>query len=291
MLDNLRAMAVFASVVHHGSFSGAGKELNITTSAVSQQIRALEMDLGVVLLHRSTRKLSLTEAGASLYESAKNIVHFAEEAKDNVGQLRDGLLGNLRIATTPKIAREYIMPALSVWLNKHNDLSLMIFTASQKIDMIDERVDLSVYFTETGSDGDIGVPLAKVNQFLVASPKYLAHKGTPQTLDELEQHSFIGETNHSNLSFLNKREVVKISSRFATNDDALALSLAKSGQGILKTNELDAKDALHAGELVPILGNFELPKLILHAKTLSKEQQPAKVWRCLEVLTDYFAKL
>lgn len=289
MLDNLRAMAVFASVVHHGSFSGAGKELNITTSAVSQQIRALEADLGVVLLNRSTRKLSMTEAGESLYESAKNIVRFAEEAKDNVGQLRDGLLGNLRIATTSKLACEHIVPALSVWLNKHNDLSLMMFTGNQ-VDMIEERMDLSIYFSEANNNNDIGVPLAKVGQMLVASPEYLAKQGTPQTLDDLTQHNFIGSSNNNTLVFVGKKDTIKVPSRFATNDEDLALRLTQNGQGILKINELDIKDFLKTGELVPILPEFELPKLVLHAKTLSKEQQPAKVWRCLEVLTDYFAR-
>lgn len=285
MLDNLRAMAVFASVVHHGSFSAAGKELSITTSAVSQQIRALELDLGVSLLHRSTRKLSLTEAGASLYESAKNIVKSAEEAKDNVSQLRDGLLGNLRIATTPKLASEHILPALTVWLDKHHDLSLMIFTDNQ-VDMIDERVDLSVYFDEPSAD--MGVPLAKVEQILVASPEYVATNPV-LLLNELPNHQLIGQSNHGSLII--NQQVFKFSARFATNDDALALHLAKTGHGILKTNRLDAKSLLATGELVQVLPEAVLPKLVLHAKTLNKEQQPAKVWRCIEVLTQYFAEI
>lgn len=286
MLDNLRAMAVFASVVRHGSFSGAGKELGITTSAVSQQIRALELDLGVGLLHRSTRKLSLTEAGASLYESAKNIVKSAEEAKDNVSQLRDGLLGNLRIATTPKLASEHILPALTMWLDKHHDLSLMIFTGNTRVDMIDERVDLSVYFDEPSSD--MGVPLAKVEQMLVASPEYVASNPVV-SVDDLSKHQFIGQSNYDVLTI--NQQALKLSARFGTNDDALALHLAKTGHGILKTNRLDAKSLLATGELVQVLPEAVLPKLVLHAKTLNKEQQPAKVWRCIEVLTQYFAEI
>lgn len=284
MLDNLRAMAVFASVVHHGSFGGAAKELGITTSAVSQQIRTLETDLGVVLLHRSTRKLSLTEAGASLYDSAKNIVKFAEEGRDNVSQLRDGLLGNLRIATTPKLAKEHILPALSVWLNKHNDLSLMVFTGNDHIDMIDERVDLAIYFEEPNQN--TGVPLAKVEQMLVVSPNY-ATQHPINSVHDLSSHQFIGKTNHETLIIA--QDIVKVPVRFATNDDALALNLAKMGQGIVKTNTLYAKQMIQNGELVQVLPQLNLPKLVLHAKTLSKDQQPAKVWRCLEVLTEYFS--
>lgn len=289
MLDNLRAMAVFASVVQHGSFGGAGKELGITTSAVSQQIRALESELGVVLLHRSTRKLSLTEAGASLYESAKNIVKSAEEARDNISQLRDGLLGNLRIATTPKLAREHVLPALATWLGKHEDLSLMVFTGNHMVDMIDKRVDLAIYFDEP--DKEIGVPLVKVEQIFVASPKYLNNNPAYEFAD-LSHHQFIGQSNNDTLTFgANAKEILKLPARFGTSDDSLALSLAKDGYGILKTNTLDVKDMLRQGELVQVFSEVQLPKLVLHAKTLNKEQQPAKVWRCVEVLTEYFSTM
>lgn len=152
MLDNLRAMAVFAHVVNHGSFSGAGRELGITTSAVSQQIRTLETDLGVTLLNRSTRKLSLTEAGVSFYHFAKVMVKVSQEAKDNISQLRDDLSGTLRIATTSELARQHILPALSDWLNQNNGLSLYLFISNDNIDMIDERVDLSINFAEQNKD-------------------------------------------------------------------------------------------------------------------------------------------
>lgn len=285
MLENLRAMAVFASVVHHGSFSGAGKELGITTSAVSQQIRALELDLGVTLLHRSTRKLSLTEAGASLYESAKSMVRAAEEARDNVSQFRDELLGSLRIATTPKIASEHILPALSVWLHKHTDLSLKLFTGNDTVDMIDERVDLSINFSLPNQE--MGVPLAKVKQLLLASPEYLTGAGVP-SFETLASYSYIAVGEDSGFLDFGGSKSVKLNPRFATNDAALALSMAKEGYGIVKANALDAKTALTKGELVQILPEYDLPILVLYAKTLSKDQQPAKVWRCLEVLTEYF---
>lgn len=290
MLENLRGMAVFASVVRHGSFSGAGKELGITTSAVSQQIRSLELDLGVILLHRSTRKLSLTEAGASLYESAKSMVRAAEEGRDNVGQLRDGLLGSLRIATTPELARYYILPALSVWINRHEDLSVKILTDNSAIDMIDERVDLAVDFAPQHKD--FGVPLKKVSQILLASPQFLT-KTPIHTIKQLESCPFIGLGDNEGLLLTGKMgatETVHPIGRIGTNDSSLALSLAKDGYGVVKSNRLNAKDAIKRGELIQVLPDYELPSVMLYAKTLNKEHQPAKVWRCLEVLTDYFSK-
>lgn len=285
MLESLRSMAVFASVVRHESFSGAAKELGITTSAVSQQVRSLELDLGVVLLHRSTRKLSLTEAGESLYNSAINMVRAAEEGRDNVSQFRDELLGNLRIATTPKLASEHILPALSVWLDKHSDLSLHLVTANDSVDMITERVDLSIHFALPNADN--GVPLAKVPSLLVASPEYV------RTLNEAtDSYSYINVVGGVNeMPVLgNDEKSLKPVVRFNTNDSDLALMMAKKGYGVVLTNTLEAKPYITSGELVAVPCTQSLPMLVLYAKTLSKDKQPAKVWRCLEVLVEYFTK-
>lgn len=279
-------MAVFASVVRHESFSGAAKELGITTSAVSQQVRALELDLGVVLLHRSTRKLSLTEAGESLYKSAVSMVQAAEQGRDNVSQFRDELLGNLRIATTPKLANEHILPALSVWLEKHSDLSLHLVTGNDTVDMIAGRVDLSVHFALPNADN--GVPLAKVPSLLVASPDYVR-----ALANQTDSYSHIKVDDGMVYEMPPLGDVVrrlKPVVRFNTNDAALALNMAVKGYGIMLSNALEAKPYLESGQLVEVSSLYSLPTLVLYAKTLSKDKQPAKVWRCLEVLVEYFSK-
>lgn len=102
MLDQLRAMGVFACVVEKSSFSGAARALGITTSAVSQQIRSLEHEMEVTLLHRSTRKLSLTEAGQTFFHSCQEMLAAAERGRTRINELRDDLVGELRIATTPE---------------------------------------------------------------------------------------------------------------------------------------------------------------------------------------------
>lgn len=292
MLDNLRAMAVFASVVRHGSFSGSAKELNITTSAVSQQIRALETDLGVLLLHRSTRKLSLTEAGASLYEAAKNMVKAAEEGRNSVSQLRDSVQGTLRIATSPTLASQYIFPALSVWIDKNTDLSLQMMTSHEMVDMIDERVDLSVHFSPASKEA--GVPLYKSEQMLLASEEYLKKYPPIDKLKDLNEHEMIAMEGALDLVALSKdgsKESARPNVRVVSNDVALALQLACDGYGVVKANALEARQYLQNKSLVQILPEYEFPRLVLYAKRQSKEQQPAKVWRSLEVLTDYFQSL
>lgn len=288
MLDNLRSMAVFASVVRHGSFSGAAKELGITTSAVSQQIRSLETDLGVSLLHRSTRKLSLSEAGESLYNAAVQMVKAAEQGRDSVIQLKDEISGSLRIATTPILTRTYLLPALEEWLSEHENLSLNLISRGDQIDMIEDRIDLALTLAENNQ----GVALTQVKQVLVASPNYLATREPVDSPKNLTAYDLIlcSEKSSETFEFRKNGEKtnVRINSRLYSNNGDIALNLAIEGHGILKTNELVASELLKEGKLVQVLADYELPPLIVSAVTTSKEQTPVKAQKCLEALQSYF---
>lgn len=296
MLDNLRGMAVFASVVGHGSFSGSARELGITTSAVSQQIRSLENELGVVLLHRSTRKLSLTEAGESFYEAAKDVVSAAEQGRIKVNQLRDELAGSLRIATTPELGVHHILPALSTWMAAHDDLSITYFADNRYVDMIDERIDIAVRMSPSMDDSALcSHPLSDVRQLLVASPQYLRQHKKIESPKDLADHQLIVIDIMKDASYVelsktetSKKTRIKMDSRIHTNNVFMALTLAKEGHGIIRIMEMDAKRDLESGNLVEVLTGYQLPSFVLYAVTLNREQQPAKITRCLEVLKKYF---
>ncbi|WP_201609892.1 LysR family transcriptional regulator [Psychrobacter submarinus] len=296
MLDNLRGMAVFASVVEHGSFSGSARELGITTSAVSQQIRSLENELGVVLLHRSTRKLSLTEAGESFYESAKDVVSAAEQGRIKVNQLRDELAGSLRIATTPELGVHHILPALSTWMAAHDDLSITYLADNRYVDMIDERIDIAVRMSPSIDNSALSShPLSDVRQLLVASPQYLRQHKKIESPKDLADHQLICIDIMQDASYVelsktetSKKTRIKMDSRIHTNNVFMALTLAKEGHGIIRIMEMDVRRELENGNLVEVLTGYQLPSFVLYAVTLNREQQPAKITRCLEVLKKYF---
>ena len=296
MLDNLRGMAVFASVVEHGSFSGSARELGITTSAVSQQIRSLENELGVVLLHRSTRKLSLTEAGESFYESAKDVVSAAEQGRIKVNQLRDELAGSLRIATTPELGVHHILPALSTWMAAHDDLSITYLADNRYVDMIDERIDIAVRMSPSIDNSALSShPLSDVRQLLVDSPQYLRQHKKIESPKDLADHQLICIDIMQDASYVelsktetSKKTRIKMDSRIHTNNVFMALTLAKEGHGIIRIMEMDVKRELENGTLVEVLTGYQLPSFVLYAVTLNREQQPAKITRCLEVLKKYF---
>lgn len=293
LLNNFRAMAVFVAVVRHGSFSGAAKELNITTSAVSQQIRSLENELGAVLLQRSTRRVSLTEVGESFYQSALKMVTAAEMGWHQASRLRDDVMGNLTIATTPLVACQYLMPALSDWLVQNESLSLHFMVRGEELDMTHDRVDICVGFVdakEVSEHDKNDVLLTHVPQLLLVSGDYLDRHAPIHSIDDLAEQDFILLDGNRTITFATG-ETVAIKSRLSTNSSKIALKLAMSHQGIIKVNVLDAKPFIQSDELKNVLAGHELPPLALVARLPDKEFQPIKVQRCLDILVKYFANL
>lgn len=295
MLENLRGMVVFASVVNHGSFSGAAKELGITTSAVSQQIRGLEGTLGVILLHRSTRKLSLTEAGEAFYESAKEVVAAAERGRNKVSQFRDELSGMLRLAVSSDLGESHVLPALTSWIQSHDDLDITILADNNNVDMIDDRIDVAVRIAKKVSDTNLSaVHLIDIQQVLVASPDYLKTHGPIETPKDLKRQALIGFKTISEdqeFEFITpegKKQKVKVEARFGTNNDKMAIGFAKRGLGILRLSDLNARELIKSGELVRLLPEYQLPALKLYAVSIDRVEQPAKITHCIEALKKHF---
>ncbi|MDS7942544.1 LysR family transcriptional regulator [Acinetobacter sp. ABJ_C1_1] len=299
MLDQLRAMGVFACVVEKSSFSGAARELGITTSAVSQQIRSLENEMDVILLHRSTRKLSLTEAGQAFFSSCQEMLAAAERGKIRINELRDDLIGDLRIATTPDLAVQHIIPALSHWMSAHRGLSVHFEVGHRYIDLIEERIDIAVRMSSTPvEESSTVVPMAFVDQILVASPSYLNQSSPILHPNDLNNHELlsINAMNESrSFSFQHAKTGEKLHiemvSRLQSNNLQVAKALCQQGHGIARILYLDAQKELKAGSLIEILPDWKLPAFTLYAEIAKHDQQPMKIQRCVEALKQYFSQL
>jgi len=284
MLDQLRAMGVFACVVERSSFSGAARELGITTSAVSQQIRSLEQEMDVTLLHRSTRKLSLTEAGQAFFLSCQEMLAAAERGKIRINELRDDLVGDLRIATTPELGALHVIPALSHWMSAHKGLAIHFEADHRYIDLIEERIDIAIRMSLKVDDHQLSaVPLARVDQVLVASPSYLNQAQPITRPEDLRHHELLPITlmqNYQHFAFRHgtSGEVVNVDmkSRLGTNNVFVAKSLCQQGHGVARILYMDI---------------WQLPAYTLHALTSKREQYPMKVHRCIDALKQYFAQL
>ena len=299
MLENLRAMGVYACVVERGSFSGAAKDLGITTSAVSQQIRSLEQELNVTLLHRSTRKISMTEAGQAFFQSCQEMMAAAERGKIRISELQDNLIGELRLATSPELASLHIVPALSRWIMAHETLKVNILASEQYVNLIEERIDVAVRMSQHISNDEFEVyPMARVQQILVASPSYLNQRPAIEHPNDLLAHQLLPVDlmkNFSKLKFSNEKTgenvELEVPVKVRTNNVFVMKTLCHEGHGIGRILHLDAQQELKRGEFVEVLPDWKLPEYTLYAVTLKREQQPAKVLRCIEALKSYFSQL
>ena len=299
MLDQLRAMGVFACVVEKNSFSGAARELGITTSAVSQQIRSLEHDMEVVLLHRSTRKLSLTEAGQAFFHSCQEMLSAAERGKIRINELRDDLVGELRIASTPELCANHVIPALSHWMSAHRSLSVHLEADNQYIDLIDGRIDIALRMSPRIEDQNLQVvPLAHVEQVLVAAPSYINQTSLISRPEDLQNHDLLHINlvkNYQQFSFehvsTHERTHIEVNSRFTTNNVLAAKSMCLQGHGVARILYLDIQKDLLNGSLVEVLPEWRLPSFTLYAVMCKRDQQPTKIHRCLDALKQYFSQL
>ncbi len=299
MLDQLRAMGVFACVVEKSSFSGAARELGITTSAVSQQIRSLENEMDVILLHRSTRKLSLTEAGQAFFSSCQEMLAAAERGKIRINELRDDLIGDLRIATTPDLAVQHIIPALSHWMSAHRGLSVHFEVGHRYIDLIEERIDIAVRMSSTAvEESDSVIPMAFVDQILVASPSYLNQTSPILHPNDLNNHELLSINAMNDSRSFNFQHAktgeklnIEMASRLQSNNLQVAKALCQQGHGIARILYLDAQKELKNGSLIEILPDWKLPAITLYAEIAKHDQQPMKIQRCVEALKQYFSQL
>ncbi|MGQ1717004.1 LysR family transcriptional regulator [Acinetobacter baumannii] len=299
MLDQLRAMGVFACVVEKSSFSGAARELGITTSAVSQQIRSLENEMDVILLHRSTRKLSLTEAGQAFFSSCQEMLAAAERGKIRINELRDDLIGDLRIATTPDLAVQHIIPALSHWMSAHRGLSVHFEVGHRYIDLIEERIDIAVRMSSTAvEESDSVIPMAFVDQILVASPSYLNQTSPILYPNDLNNHELLSINAMNDSRSFNYQHAktgeklnIEMASRLQSNNLQVAKALCQQGHGIARILYLDAQKELKNGSLIEILPDWKLPAFTLYAEIAKHDQQPMKIQRCVEALKQYFSQL
>lgn len=295
-MDQLKRMAVFAEVVAAGSLSGAARQLGMTPSAVSQHLRQLEDALGLALLHRSTRKLTLTEAGARYVEGCTAMVAAARAANQALEHHRDEPEGELRIAAP--IGFGSVLATALAPLRNFPKLSLHLLMDDALVDVIGERVDIAVRVATLQDSSLVARKLGTLRAQLCASPAYLAARGWPQHPADLARHDWLGGRPHTAAQELlqlhsNDGQVarVQVTSRASATQVTALHSLCVAGWGISIVLSDDDRRALADGRLVPVLPDWRPPDYDAYAITVRRGEQPAKVRHALDLLVQHFATL
>ncbi|UXY50493.1 LysR family transcriptional regulator [Pseudomonas tohonis] len=188
-MDKLLALKMFVAAVDAKGFSAAARGLGLATSSVTRMVDALEQELGTVLLNRSTRQVTVTEAGAAYYQSARQVLEYLAEADASVMDGGDEPSGPLRVSVPTAFGRRMISPHIGTLLARHPRLELDITLTDEIVDLLGERVDLSIRLGAAAPmDGVVARTLGEFRRHVVASPAYLAERGTPAQPLELVEH-------------------------------------------------------------------------------------------------------
>ena len=296
-MDDLKRMAVFASVVQHGSMSGAARALGMSTSAVSQQVRLLEREGGVTLLHRSTRKLALTEAGQRYHALCAAMWTAAEQARAELAASRAEPSGELRLSAPVGFAR-HIAPALGPLLAEHPSLRLRLLVDDAFIDLIDERIDLAIRFGRLNDSNWVAQRLGRMQWWLCAAPSWTAQHGLPTHPDALLTQGWLGFDRdqsgalHWELrSPQDETRTLRVSTRIASNNQLSIQQMCEAGLGPALLGSMDVQEALDENRLQRLLPDWEFGALDLWAVTPQRDAQPAKVRLAIAALGQYLRSL
>lgn len=310
-MDDLKPYAVFAETVAAGSMSAAARRLGMSPSAVSQIIRALELQAGVTLLHRSTRKLALTEAGERCYPHCRQLLATARAAADSLTLARDAPTGELRVAAPVGFAA-HIAPALAPLLAQWPQLRLRLLVDDAMIDLIDARIDIALRVGRLADSNWLARRLCEFDVILCAAPSYVERHGAPGSLHDLAGHHWLAATRDivdapqdgtaqaaERLPTLTldlhdengTRERVQVGVRIASNNQSTLQQMCEQGLGLARLGHADVVPALARGLLVRVLPQWRLASLPVTAVTPTRDGEPAKVRVAIEALKRHFATL
>jgi DNA-binding transcriptional LysR family regulator len=294
MATDLNAFAAYAKVVELGSFTAAADALKLSKSMVSRQVSLLEDELGVRLLNRTTRKISVTEAGAVVYERAARIVAEAEEAERDAVCIEGAVRGKLRINAPMSFGIRELGPVLPKFLERYPELVLDLSLSDRRIDLMEEGFDVSLRISALLDSSLIARQLAPVRRLIVGTPAYFEKHDKPKHPRDLARHPFIL------YSQLARPEVVEFKDGdgksfqvelkgplYCNNADA-ASAVLMSGQALILSPDFICHERLRSGELVSVLDEWMPPPLTLHVIYPHTRHLSAKVRAFVDFAVEEF---
>ena len=290
-------LAFFCLLAKKGNLSAAAREMGITPPAVSKRLSRLERRLGVRLLNRTTRKVSLTNEGEVYLQSAARILSEIDELEHRVSSSRAVPKGLLRINATFGFGRSYVAPAVSAFAKRYREVEVRLQLTDRPLNLSDEGYDLSIWFGELPQTRMIARKIASNSRTLFAAPAYLEKHGRPKVPSDLARHECIvlrqDVMAQSQWRFTSGRrtETVKVRGRLSTNDGDAALKWALDGHGILMRSVSSVwglTKYVRSGRLVVILEDYALPKADIFAIYPQRHHLSAKVTAFIEFLIARF---
>ncbi|MEQ1667936.1 MAG: LysR family transcriptional regulator [Sulfuriferula sp.] len=267
-MGKLHLMNVFVAVAETQSFAAAARKLAISPPAVTRAVTALENQLKVKLLIRTTRHVRITDAGRDYLASAKHIIHAVSEADETAMGINATPRGHLTITAPVLFGKMFVLPGVISLLQRHPALSISALLLDRVVNLLDEGVDIAIRIGELTDSSMYAIRVGQVQRVICASPHYLAQHGTPQTLNELTSHTLIAASNSGNTWKFNTASL-QVQPRLTVTTHDAAIDAAVHGLGITHVLSYQIAALLATGALTTLL-DFEQPTAmpihILHSE-------------------------
>lgn len=295
-LDRWTEIELFVQVAETGSLSRAAEALDLSNAAASRHLSALEERLGARLVERNTRRLYLTDTGQEFFSRAKTILSDLKDAESAVNATALNPTGMLRITASLSFSLHHVAPLLREYTQRYPNVTVHVEAANRYLDIIDNNIDVAIRTREIEPDSNITIRrLAETRRILAASPRYFAQHGFPKTLEELQKHKLLIYTyanNPNELRFSRDGEttVVTVKGLLESNDGQILRTAALDGLGILVQPSYIVYNDIVAGRLVPVLDQWDLPRLTINLAYPSRKHLSAKVRTFIDFVAEHFAK-
>lgn len=290
-------LGFFVSLATCGSLSGAARELGISTAAVSKRLSQMEARLGVPLVNRTTRRMSLTPDGDVLFEHARRIMGEIADLDELLGASKGQPKGQLRVNATLGFGRLHVAPAISQYVLRYPEVDVRLQLSVKPPPLTDDAFDVCIRFGKPAGARVIAKKLASNRRLMCASPKYLAARGEPAIPADLAHHNCIcirqGDEAYGTWRLHRDRDdgpgdIVKVGGNLATNDGEIAVNWALDGHGILMRAEWDIARYLDSGRLVQVLPQYRTPDADIYAIYPQHQHQSARVRTLVAFLSQAF---
>ncbi len=288
--SNLNLIPIFIEVVKNQSFSRAGIALGMTKSKVSKSVSALESELGVKLLHRTTRKLSLTEVGEDYFEQVAKTIHELEVAQNNAIELLKKPKGNLKILVPMSFGRLHLATLISKFVKKYPNITIEMELSDEKPDLLTKGFDLALRAGKLENSSMIGKKICELKSVICTSKSYLKNNSTPSSPKDLTSHnclvfSLSSSSDKWTFSKGRKNETIYINGSIKANNSDSLRELALLGNGIVRLPTFIAGADIRKGKLIQLLDKYEMPSVDLHALFPHKDYLPLKVRTFVDFLS------
>lgn len=293
-MDAFSDIAFFALLVKHGSLVAAAQQIGVTPPAVSKRLAAIERRLGVRLLQRSTRRLSLTPEGETYFSEGARVLEELEALERTVSGSRAIPKGLVRVCCTLGFGRRHLAPVLSRFTRDYPDVELQLHLTDRPVNLIEQGFDLQLRFGELPDARLTARLLAHNRRLLCASPAYLRRAGEPASPRDLARHAclFIRESDETfgtwHLRSGARAEAVKVRGPLASNDGECVVGWALDGHGILMRSVWEAAPMLRSGRLKPVLADWSLPPADIYAVFPTRSNLSAKTRALVDFLLEAF---